>query len=107
MTQEYDDLEYMTRKLIKECKVGIRSKSKTIEYMCIGGTQTHLELIKHCNRYKYLGMYITLEGTTDEAIRHRIIQGRRVIMQLNSIQCYKNGFFKSDRGKIKTGADQK
>jgi len=59
--------------------------------MCIGGLQQDLILedtqqrIKACNKYKYLGMYITNDGTTDETIRDGNIQGGRAINLLNSV----------------------
>ena len=69
--------------------------SKT-EYMSIGGIQQdlileeHQKIIKCCQKYKYLGMNITQDGTLDEAIRERNIQGRKAISLLNSVLWDKN-----------------
>lgn len=92
LAQDYEDLQYMTRKLIEEyTKWGLRVNIAKTEYMCIGGTQQDLvleeiqEIIKSCKEYKYLGLHITQDGTLDEAIRRRNIQGRKSIGLLNSI----------------------
>lgn len=91
LAQDYDDIEYMTRKLIEEYKKwGLEINIKKTEYMCIGGTQQDLtlgngEIIKHCDAYKYLGMTITQEGNVDRAIEERNNQGRKAITLLNSI----------------------
>lgn len=48
--------------------------------MCIGRIQQDFVLedthkkIKHTSKHKYLGMYITVHGNTDEAIRDRVTQ---------------------------------
>ncbi|XP_030746802.1 uncharacterized protein LOC115875473 [Sitophilus oryzae] len=79
----------MTRKLIEEYnKWGLEVKLKKTEYMCIGGEQQNLILeqkIKHCQKYKYLGMHIANDGSLDEEIKFRDNQGRQAIRQLNSI----------------------
>lgn len=94
LAQDYDDLEYMTRKLIEEYdKWGLEVNLQKTEYMCIGGEQQDLILeqqqqhqqIKQCKKYKYLGMHITNDGSLDEEIKHRNNQGRQAIRQLNSI----------------------
>jgi len=57
--------------------MGLGVNVNKTEYMCIGGLSQDLILqdtqqrIKLCNKYKYLAMYITNDGTTDEAIRDR------------------------------------
>ncbi|XP_030751044.1 uncharacterized protein LOC115878641 [Sitophilus oryzae] len=90
--QDYEDLEYMTRKLIEEYnKWGLEVNLKKTEYKCIGGEQQNIILeqqqqeIKHCQKYKYLGMHITNDGSLDEEIKYRNNQGRQAIRQLNSI----------------------
>lgn len=79
IAQEYDDMEYMTRKLIEEYnKWGLEVNVDKTEYMCIGGKQKDLVLnngqqIKHYQEYKYLRMKITHNGTLDGTIRDREI----------------------------------
>ncbi|XP_030766854.1 uncharacterized protein LOC115890691 [Sitophilus oryzae] len=92
LAQDYEDLEYMTRKLIEKYnKWGLEVNLKKTEYMCIGGEQQNIILeqqqqeIKHCQKYKYLGMHITTLGSLDEEIKFRNNQGRQAIRQLNSI----------------------
>ncbi|XP_030753355.1 uncharacterized protein LOC115880307 [Sitophilus oryzae] len=57
--------------------------------MCIGGEQQNIILeqqqqeIKHCQKYKYLGMHITNDGSLDEEIKCRNNQRRQAIRQLN------------------------
>lgn len=63
--------------------------SKT-EYMSIGGRQQDLmfeggQQIKYCDKYKYLGLNITQDGTRDMAIKERNTQGRKTIAALNGI----------------------
>ncbi|XP_030762003.1 uncharacterized protein LOC115886839 [Sitophilus oryzae] len=59
--------------------------------MCIGGEQQNLILeqqqqeIKQCQKYKYLDMHITNDGSLDEEIKCRNNQRRQAIRQLNSI----------------------
>ena len=92
LAQDYEDWEYMTRKLIEEYnKWGLEVNLKKTEYMCIGGEQQNIILeqqqqeIKHCQKYKYLGMHITNDGSLDKEIKCRNNQGRQAIRQLNSI----------------------
>lgn len=91
MAQDYDDIEYMTRKLIEEYKKwGLEVNISKTEYMCIGGTQQNLlledgQIIRSCENYKYLGMHISNSGTLDYAIKERNTQGRKAIAMLNSI----------------------
>ncbi|XP_030752234.1 uncharacterized protein LOC115879478 [Sitophilus oryzae] len=63
--------------------------------MCIGGQQQDLRLatgqvIRHCNSYKYLGMKISKDGTLDEAILERNMQGKKAVSILNGILWDKN-----------------
>lgn len=92
LAQDYEDLQYMSKKLIEEYKHwGLEVNLSKTEYMCVGGTQQDLileeqhQIIKHCNKYKYLGMTITQDGTTEQAIQERNTQGRRAISLLNNI----------------------
>ncbi|XP_060524437.1 uncharacterized protein LOC132700877 [Cylas formicarius] len=90
MAQDYDDVEYMMRKLIEEYKKwGLEVNLPKTKYMCIGGAQCDLLLedaqaIKSCETYKYLGMYISSSGTLDYAIKERNNQGRKAITMLNT-----------------------
>ncbi|XP_030764743.1 uncharacterized protein LOC115888980 [Sitophilus oryzae] len=92
LAQDYEELVYMTRKIIEEYnKWGLEVNLKKTEYMCIGGEQQNIILeqqqqeIKHCQKYKYLSMHITNDGSLDEEITCRNNQGRQAIRQLNSI----------------------
>lgn len=91
VAQDYDDLNYMARKLVEEySEWGLDVNFEKTEYMCIGGAQQDLviadgTLIKNCQKYKYLGVEISQEGTLDSAIRERNAAGRRAIGMLNSI----------------------
>jgi len=91
ITQDYDDMEYMTRKLTEEYrKGGLDINIEKTKYMCIGGEHRDLkiqndQIIKHCDSYKYLGMTITSDGNMDTAIDERNTQGRKAISLLNSI----------------------
>ena len=91
IAQDYDDINYMTRKLIEEYqKWGLEINTNKTEYMCIGGEQQDLILeegkkIKCCTKYKYLGMQITNDGLLDTAIKERNQLGRNAITVLNGI----------------------
>jgi len=91
LAQDYEDLEYMTRKLIEEYnKWGLDVNLEKTRYMCIGGVQQDLiledgQIIKNCKDYKYLGMKITNDGTLDQTIKERNIQGRQAISMMNGI----------------------
>ncbi|XP_060528291.1 uncharacterized protein LOC132703178 [Cylas formicarius] len=69
MAQDYDDVEYMMRKLIEEYKKWVLEDGQTI---------------KSCETYKYLGMYISNSGTLDYAIKEQNNQGRKAITMLNT-----------------------
>ena len=91
VTQDCDDVNYMTRKLIDEYKTwGLEKNTNETEYMCIGGQQQDLVLndeitIKHCYDYEYLGTNISCDGTLDEAAKDRNAARRKAITLLNSI----------------------
>jgi hypothetical protein len=45
IAQDYEDLEYMTRKLIDECEWwGFKLNVKKTKYMATGGTSSYLQL---------------------------------------------------------------
>ncbi|XP_030746803.1 uncharacterized protein LOC115875475 [Sitophilus oryzae] len=109
LAQDYEDLEYMTRKLIEEYhKWGLEVNLNKTEYMCIGGEQQNLILeqqqqeIKHCQKYKYLGMHITNDGSLDEEIKCINNQGKQAIRQLNSI-LWNKAISKENKHKIYNG----
>lgn len=91
IAQDYEDMEYMTRKLIEQYeKWGLEVNLEKTEYMCIGGEQKDLVLnngqkIKQCSEYKYLGMKLSQNGSLDQAIKERNIQGRKAISLLNGV----------------------
>ncbi|XP_060527378.1 uncharacterized protein LOC132702628 [Cylas formicarius] len=90
MAQDYDDVEYMMRKLIEEYKKwGLEVNLPKTKYMCIGGAQRDLLLedgqaIKSCETYKDLGMYISSSGTLDYVFKERNNQCRNEITMLNT-----------------------
>lgn len=96
VAQDYEDINYMTRKLVEEyAEWGLEVNLDKTEYMCIGGEHRDLiiengQRIKQCKEYKYLGIKISQNGTLDEAIRERNMQGRKAIGMLNSILWDKN-----------------
>jgi hypothetical protein len=92
LSLNYEDLEYMTRKLIVEYELwGLKLNVKKTKYMAIGGTSRDLQLeygkgiISHVNEYTYLGVRITNDGNHEPEINDRINTGRAAITKLNSI----------------------
>ena len=83
IAHNYDDINYMTRKLIEEYqKCGPDININKTEYMCVGGEQRNLTLenwqeINCCAKYEYLGMEITNEGTLDIAIKKQNLLGKK------------------------------
>ena len=92
IAQVYEDLEYMTRKLIDEYELwGLKLNVKKTKYMDIGDTSRDLQLkdgkmiIIHVNEYTYLGVRITKDGNHEPEINDRMNRGREAITKLNSI----------------------
>ena len=92
IAQDYEDLEYMTRKLIDEFELwGLKLNVKKTKYMAIGDTSRDLKLedgkgiIRHVNEYTYLGVRINKVGNHETEINDRINRGRADITKLNSI----------------------
>ena len=90
--QDYEDLEYMTRKLIDEYELwGLKLNIKITEYMAIGDSSRDLQLedgkgpISHVSEYVYLGIRITEDGNYEPEISDIINKGRAAISKLNSI----------------------
>ena len=96
LAEDKEDLEYMTRKLIKTYeKWGLDMNLNKTKYLWIGGTQNNLKLdkkneIEFRQEYKYLGVIFDTSGTDDKEIRSRVIQGRKCVACLNGILWSKN-----------------
>ena len=65
IAQDYEDLDYMTRKLIDEYELwGLKLNVKKTKYMAIGDTSRDLQLedgkriISHVNEYTYILTYL-------------------------------------------------
>lgn len=92
IAQDYEDIEYMTRKLIQEYKKsGLNVNMNKTKYMVIGGINEDLILeegmgtIAPTEEYQYLGVKITNDGKQDKEIRSRINAGKTTISLLNGI----------------------
>ena len=88
IAQDYEDLEYMTRKLVDEYEVwDLKLNVKKSKYMAIRDTLRALQLedgkgiIIHVNEYTstYLGVRITKDGNYEPEINDRINRGRAAI----------------------------
>jgi len=86
-----DDSSYMFRKLEEEYeKWGLTISHKKTEYMVAGeNDRQDLDVgqhkLKNCATFKYLGVTLSNTGKSNEDIKNKIGQGRRVIRQLNSV----------------------
>ena len=92
IAQDYEDLEYVTKKLIDEYELwGLKLNVKKTKYMAIGDTSRDLqledgkEIISHVNEYTYLGVRITKYGNREPEINDRINREGAAITKLNSI----------------------
>ena len=92
IAQDYEDLEYMTRKLIDEYELwGLKLNVKKTKYMAIVDTSRDLQIedekgiISQVNEYTYLGVRITKDGNHEPQINDRINRGRAAITMLSSI----------------------
>lgn len=92
ITGDRDDASYMLRALKKEFKeFGLIINMKKTEYMSVGNDD-HSDLdismgttIKHCTKFKYLGVTLSLNGKSNDDISNKIGQCKRIIRQLNSL----------------------
>ncbi|CAH0393483.1 unnamed protein product [Bemisia tabaci] len=81
----------MMRKLVEEYrKWGLEVSISKSEKMTFGGDQQGIELedgqqIKGCEHYKYLGVRLTQDGRTDQAIKERNTLARKATAMLNGI----------------------
>ena len=92
IAQEYEDLEYKTRKLIDECELwSLKLSFKKTKCVAIGDRSRDIQLeigkwiISHVNEYTYLGVRITKDGNHEPQIIERINGGRAAKTKLNSI----------------------
>jgi len=90
IAQDYEDLEYMTKKLIDDYELwGLKlNVKKKTNYIAIGDTSRDLQLedgkgiISHENEYTYLGVRIAKDGNLEPKINYRIHRGRAAITKL-------------------------
>jgi len=82
IAQDYEDLEYMTKKLIDEYELWcLKLYVKKTKCMGVGDTSRDLQLedgkgiISHVNEYTYLGVRITKDGNHKPEINDRINRG--------------------------------
>ena len=92
MTEDYEDLQYMARKLKEEYeKWGLKINMEKTKHMAIGDKSKDLVLedgqgtIKVCNDYIYFGTKITADGGHGVEINERINKGRSAISKLNGV----------------------
>jgi len=88
IAQNKEDLEYMTRKLLKEYEEwGLSVNRSKTKYLCIGDDlhSQENETISCCTEYTYLETQINSGGRTEKEIEDRIVKGKKVIGYLNSI----------------------
>lgn len=91
LAEDYDDIEYMSRKLIEEYeKSGLKFNFEKSHYMVIGGKKQNLILenkgvIKYSNKYKYLGVTITDDGRNHVEMKERLKKGKYAISTLNQV----------------------
>jgi len=90
IANDEEDITYMTRKLIDEYRGwGLNINLSKTEYLVIGESPNDLqvndEIIKSTKEFRYLGTYISSEGSTRKDIENRIVQGKTATQRLNSI----------------------
>lgn len=91
ISQDKDDLDFMTRRLISEYeKWGLKVNMQKTKYICVGSEFGDLQLedgrqIPITGEYTYLGTKITRSGRTEPEIEERIIKGKKIIGALNSV----------------------
>jgi len=79
IAHDYEDLEYITRKLIEEYELrGLKLNVNKTKYMAIGDTLRDLQLedgkriISHVNEYNCLGVRMTKDENHEPEINDRI-----------------------------------
>ena len=90
VAMDEQDSSYMIRKLHEQYKQwGLDINYEKTEQLIIGREGNDMVIgsntIRDCVRFKYLGVIITKEGTSNEEIDNKIIQGRKAIGKLNSV----------------------
>lgn len=86
IAQSKEDLEYMTRKLLKEYQQwGLTVNVNKTEYMCsemdVFGVNLVLEngtTIEICDNFKYLGFTFSFDGKDTTEIQNRIPQSKKL-----------------------------
>src|SRR5215510_2607107 len=90
VAMDEQDSSYMIRILHEQYKKwGLDINYEKMEQLIIGREGNDMVIgsntIRDCVRFKYLGVIITKEGTSNEEIDNKIIQGRKAIGKLNSV----------------------
>lgn len=93
IADDYEDMEYMIRKLKEEYnKWGLKINSDKSYYLIVGDEEMKDlqledtgEIIKGCEECKYLGVKITKDGRQETEIKERITKGRSSIKMLNGV----------------------
>ena len=93
--EDQQDMVYMLNKLIEEFKKwGLQVNTEKTKYMHIGGVGQDINLesgvIKHVDKYEYLGVTITNDGRDNEDILKKTGKGRNMIKALHPILWNKN-----------------
>lgn len=88
--EDEDDICYMVRKLDDAYHDwGLTINTEKTEYLVAGANDRDLVLdrgtIGSTNSYKYLGVNITKDGSSENEIKRRIGQGKVITKQLNSV----------------------
>lgn len=91
ITQDIEDAQYMTRKLIEEFnKWGLKMNLQKTQYMNIGGPPVELDLenntrIGNCLKFKYLGTTLDSSGNCNTDIKTKVGQAKKAIGCINGI----------------------
>ena len=90
IAMDEQDSSYMISKLHEQYKNwGLDINYEKTEQLVIGREGKDMVLgpntIRDCVRFKYLGVMLTKEGTSNEEIDNKIIQGRKAIGKLSSV----------------------
>jgi hypothetical protein len=90
LAEDEEDVEYMLRKLIEEYdKWGLEVNTEKTQYLVVGRNGRDLnvngKIIKNVEEYKYLGVTITSNGSDKKDVANKIVKGKALTSQLNSI----------------------
>ena len=105
--EDQQDMVYMLNKLIEEFKKwGLQVNTEKTKYMHIGGVGQDINLesgvIKHVDKYEYLGVTITNDGRDNEDILKKTGKGRNMIKALHPILWNKNLINKTKKNVYQT-----